>query len=144
MLQGQAFLKGFCAFLLYRHSTDASNPSQPPKHEIGLTSQHVIRTLILCWAAFLRGNLAWLKVSTFRVSAILRNANSNCPVSLSVSMKQQDSNWTDFYEIWYCKVLLKRVDTVQFWLKSNITALRMKVWMFGNGWSIISSAGRVS
>jgi hypothetical protein len=34
-------------------------------------------------------------------------------------MGQLESGWTDFHEIWYWEVLLKSVDTFQFWLKSD-------------------------
>jgi hypothetical protein len=43
----------------------------------------------------------------------------NCPLSPSICMKQPESSWMDFHEIWYLGVLLKFVSALQFWLKSD-------------------------
>jgi hypothetical protein len=40
-------------------------------------------------------------------------------VCLSVLLKQLENPWTDFHEILYFEVLLKFVDTTQFWLILN-------------------------
>ena len=38
------------------------------------------------------------------------------PVRPSIRMKQLDSHWTDFYEIWYLDIFLKSIEKIQVWL----------------------------
>jgi hypothetical protein len=41
----------------------------------------------------------------------------NMPINFIMSACH--CSWTDFYEIWYWRVLLKPVNTFQFWLKAD-------------------------
>jgi hypothetical protein len=38
---------------------------------------------------------------------------------LCLLMEQIGSHWTDFYEIWYLSIFLKRVEEIQVLLKSD-------------------------
>jgi len=51
----------------------------------------------------------------FQVFSYSRKA----PISfvISVPTYRRDSHWTDFYEIWYCRLIWKPVGIIQIWLQ---------------------------